>query len=217
MTLYEYLFRLDLGGFWIGRYAHSSLTMVRLLLHLGIPKVQSQGTFNPNVLFRLLFGWAFSSQSLYRMWHRIPNSISEQLFFIHDFYTPWSKAKETVADFMEETGIFPIWLCPIKGAGTSQFLAPHYGKGNFLNIGLYGIPKQRPISELTARLEKKILEYGGRKMLYSFTYYDKEMFARMYEEEKYNALRKKYQADYSFPSLYQKVVKSFSSCEKKLW
>ena len=207
MTYYEYLFRMDRGCFWIGRYAHSFLTMSRLLLHLGIPKVQKMGNFNPNLFFRFLFGWSFSSQRLYQLWHRIPNSISENLFFIHDFYSPFARAKEVLSCFIEQTNIFPIWLCPIRGSEKPQFLSPHFGKTDFLNIGLYGIPRSKlSIPQLSATLEKQIIDYGGRKMLYSFTYYDKEIFSKIYDEARYSELRKKYYATHVFPTLYEKVV-----------
>jgi Delta24-sterol reductase len=206
MRIEEYLFRLDKGAFWIGRYIHSCVTMARLVFRLGIPKIKMHG-FDPNFFFRLLFGWAFSSEKLYQLWHRVPNHICENLFFIHDFYSPFSQAEKVLESFMEQTGIFPIWLCPIKGTHTPQFLSPHFGGSNFLNIGLYGIPQSTlAIPQLSAQLEKKILDYGGRKMLYSFTYYDQKTFAKIYSESRYNELRKKFSAEQAFPSLYNKVT-----------
>ena len=208
MLLEEYLFRLDRGAFWMGRYVHSFKTMLRLFFHLGIPKIHPH-SLNPNFMFRFLFGWLLSSKSLYRIWHRVPTQALENLFLIHDFYTPFSKALEILNRFMDETEIFPIWLCPIKGTQTPQFLSPHYGSENFLNIGLYGMPPLAPsIPGLTAQLEKEIAAYGGRKMLYSFTYYDQDTFARIYPQAPYNELRKKFSAEKTFPSLYNKVTNS---------
>jgi hypothetical protein len=137
----------------------------------------------------------------------MPTAISQKLFFIHDFYAPAEHAATILSDFMKETGIFPIWLCPIKGTTTPQFLSPHYGDKNFLNIGLYGIPNKHELSpQLTVHLENKILTYGGRKMLYSLTYYNEKKFAEAYSLNHYDALRKKFAADAAFPSLYNKVT-----------
>jgi len=206
MSMEEYLFRLDRGAFWMGQYVLSIPAMIRLLLHIGIPKL-SKHTLHPNLFFRLLFGWALSSQRLYRIWHHVPKEVSENLFFVHDFYAPFSKVDEVFASFVEQTEIFPIWLCPIKGTDTPQILAPHFGKDKFLNIGIYGMPKSSlSTPELSAKLEKEIAHFGGRKMLYSYTYYDRENFSKIYDEASYSALRNKFFAEEAFPHIYNKII-----------
>lgn len=206
MTLKEYLFRYNRGAFWIGRYILSLPILIRLCFHLGIPTPQTY-PLNPSLLQRLLFGWMFSSEKLYRIWHRVPNEISEKLFLIHDFYTPFPQAAKTLESFMEKTSLFPIWLCPIQGTHTPQFLSPHYGHDHFLNIGLYGIPQHTSIPTLSAQLEQEILTYNGRKMLYSFTYYDELTFDAIYHGNHYRTLRKKYHATDTFPTLHQKIAR----------
>lgn len=206
MLLEEYLFRLDLGAFWMGRYVNDFSVMLRVLFQLRIPRVR-KNSIMPSPFFRRLFGRFLRSEYLYKIWHRIPNHASQNIFLIQDFYAPSERAYETLDRFMRETAIFPIWLCPIKGTAEPQFLSPHYGKESFLNIGLYGIPESsHSIPELTAKLERDILQLGGRKMLYSFTYYEPEIFAAAYKEESYAGLRKKYGGNKVFPHLYEKVV-----------
>ncbi len=206
MHIKEYLFRIDRGAFWMGRYVLSLPTMLRLLFHIGIPKIHLSSV-HPPFLFRLFFGWALSSRRLYSIWHRVPREVSENLFFVHDFYTPVSKAHAVFDHFTRETNIFPIWLCPIKGTKTPQILAPHYGEEKFLNIGIYGIPQSAlPTSQLSAKLEKEIALYGGRKMLYSYTYYDRKTFASIYNEAAYLALRDTFFATKAFPHIHNKVV-----------
>lgn len=206
MPIGEYLFRLDKGAFWMGQYVLSFPTMMSLLFHLGIPKIQ-KNHLHPSLLFRLLFGWALESKRLYRIWHRIPNSISEKLFFVHDFYTPIQKVGEIFHSFVRQTDIYPVWLCPLKGTRTPQIFSPHYGNDKLVNIGLYGIPHS-PLSirELSAKLEKEIVQSGGRKMLYSYTYYDRKSFSEIYDEAAYERLRKKYFAEEIFPHIYNKIV-----------
>lgn len=87
VALYDYLFRFDRGAFWVGRYIHSFWTMIRLLFHMGIPKI-GEHSLNPSPLFRFLFGWSFSSKRLYKIWHHVPNAISETLFFHPRFLHP---------------------------------------------------------------------------------------------------------------------------------
>lgn len=205
MTLEEYLFRLDRGAFWMGRFL-TIPAMLQLLFRLGIPKI-SPHSINAPFLFRFLFGKLTTSAYLYKMWHRVSNTVAENLFFVHDFYAPAKKLPEILKDFLAKTGIYPVWLCPIKGGGREQFLSPHFGEENFINIGLYGIPNNHQnIPSLTSQIENAILKYQGRKMLYSFTYYDRETFSKAYDESRYQTLRKKYFAESTFPPLYNKIV-----------
>ncbi len=207
MTTAEYLFRFDRGAFWMGQYILSTPAMLRLLLHIGIPKISKDSSLHPNLVFRLLFGWALSSRRLYHIWHRVPKKISEQLFFVHDFYAPSTKAEEVFESFADQTEIFPIWLCPVKGTHTPQILAPHYGGESFLNMGLYGMPKSSlSTPDLSAKLEKEIAFFGGRKMLYSYTYYERGFFSKIYDDEGYKALRGKFFAEGAFPHIYNKIV-----------
>ncbi len=216
IPLMDYLFRTDRAAFWMGRYLLSFSTMFQILFHMNRDKLplqlraiasRSSTLKAPNALFRLLFGWLLSSKRLYNLWHNIPNQIAENLFLVHDFYAPASRAEEIYHIFQKKTGIFPVMLCPIKGTETPQFLAPHYEPGDFINIGLYGIPQNGySAPSLTAELEKEIVAFGGRKMLYSFTYYTEEEFAQIYDNKRYELLRKKYHADKRFLPLYNKVV-----------
>lgn len=83
-------------------------------------------------------------------------------------------------------------------------MSPHYGKERFINIGLYGLP-HGPVKALTQELEEKILELGGRKMLYALTYYSKEKFEKSYDIQRLESLRKMYMANGLFLPLYNKV------------
>ncbi len=149
------------------------------------------------------FGMSIPSKFLYRGLHTMPQKMIANRFFIHDYYVPSEHAQEVFNTFSKETNIYPIWLCPIKGTTTPQFLAPHYGKKSFVNIGIYG--KIKDSIFLSSKLERDILSFGGRKMLYSLTYYDEETFNKEYDAERYSLLRQKYHAEGAFPSLFNKV------------
>lgn len=156
----------------------------------------------------LLFGMSIPSKFLYRGLHRMPQKTSASRFFIHDYYVPSEEAEKIFHTFSSQANLFPVWLCPIKGTLTPQFLAPHYGKKSFVNIGIYGKLKN-PIA-LSSKLERDILFYGGRKMLYSHTYYDEATFNKEYDVERYRQLRQKYHAEEAFPNLYHKVCQQFT-------
>lgn len=215
MPTLDYLFRLDRGAFWMGRFLLSFPLMLRLLFRYQLTTIHNQvrlftntltSKTNPSFLFRLFFGNALSSKNLYYFWHLAPSWVCENLFFVQDFYAPASKADSICTSFIEKTEVYPVWLCPVKGTSKPQFLSPHYQGSSFVNIGLYGIPKNPlPVPQLTRDLEQGILDQGGRKMLYSMTYYPKEQFNKIYDEERCQVLRKKYFSEKTFLPLYNKV------------
>ncbi len=218
MPLTDYLFRFDRGAFWMGRYLLSWPSMVQIALKWRLPEVISKISetaskltprTHPSLLFRTLFGSVLSSKRLYEVWHKVPKELSEQLFFIQDFYTPLDKVEEAFETFNEKTGIFPMWLCPILGTSTPQILSPHFSENqkNFINIGLYGVPKKgKPVPELTAECEEILHKMGGRKMLYSQTYYSKKLFAEIYDLPRYEELCKKYFSYNVFLPIYNKII-----------
>lgn len=205
MRLEEYLFRFDLGAFWMGQYARWGPILSHLFFHTPISRLRSE--LHPSFLFRLLFGWTVRSGRLYRIRHRAAPRVSARLFFVHDFYAPAPVAQQVADHFIQKSGILPVWLCPLKGTDTPQFLSPHYGKPRFVNIGLYGQPTSTlSLRALSAECENDIVSYGGRKMLYSYTYYPWDRFTAIYDNERYMHLRKTYHAEPHFPHLYHKIV-----------
>lgn len=216
MSLKDYLFRLDRGAFWMGCFLLRLSLILRAIFRWRLKEMNqpirklatdSNKGKSPSFLFRLLFGWAFSSRWLYQLWHKMPNSFSGKLFFVQDFYVPIENAEHALEHFLNKTEIFPVWLCPVKGTLSSQFLSPHFNSKMFINMGLYGIPPSAlDIPSLTQVLEEDIIQFGGRKMLYSLTYYTEELFSKIYDTERYRLLRKKFHAEGVFLPLYNKVA-----------
>lgn len=213
MPLLDYLFRLDRGAFWMGFYILSFPLILGTLFRkdlLSLPKkirdLAKTLSFEKGASFftRLFFDSLFTSKSLYKLWHKVPKSISEELFFIQDFYLPVSKSQTMLNIYMNSLELFPIWLCPVKNSLTPQILSPNYHEEFLIDIGLYGIPKNpTPISLLTKNLEEELLRIGGKKMLYSYTYLDEKSFTTCYNDQK---LRKEFRAEHTFLSLYEKIT-----------
>ncbi len=127
------------------------------------------------------------SQSLWGLLHKAEKWL-QQRFIIQDFCLP----KERASSFIENSPLFPLWLCPIKSTQAPQLFSPHYSDHSayFINVGMYGLPSH-PISIpfLTKDLENKTREAGGRKVLYSYSTYSKEEFWQIYPLSSYQQLR----------------------------
>lgn len=225
ITPYDYMFRHNRGAFWIGAYAqHWSLFFnyfigARFGWDWLAKKCLGDRNFNsfsppkdPSLLFRSSIGWSLTSRCLYQWLHNGTESWVASKFIVQDFYIPQDKALTFINNVLDQTGIVPIWLCPIVSTSNPQWFAPHFqndsqGSSNFINVGVYGIPStNRPSSEAAHSLEKLAQQLNGRKMLYSQTYYSKNDFWNIYSKEAYTELREKYHANGVWTSIEDKVL-----------
>jgi len=55
-------------------------------------------------------------------------------------------------------------------------------------------------------VERKAVEFGGKKALYSAVYYDAETFWKIYNKARYDDLKARYDPSGVFGDLYQKCV-----------
>lgn len=220
ISLTDYLFRYDRGAFWMGQFVTSKGAFWKFLFERGLSGGHlaeqlhaafraDPPTLNPSFLFRLCCGWKLSSRSLYRILHALPENAFGETFIVQDFYIPKKALPQFLKEVEQKTGIYPLWLCPIKGTTTPQFLSPHYlshpssDDFDFVNVGVYGVPNTASSPELlTTQLEEIAYRMGGRKVLYAINYLTEAAFWKAYDEERYHALR---QASFSvgvFPDLY---------------
>ena len=58
------------------------------------------------------------------------------------------------------------------------------------------------------RIERKVTELGGRKSLYSTSYYDRDEFWSIYGGETYRTLKQRYDPQHRLLDLYDKCVRS---------
>lgn len=229
MTLYDYLFRYDRGAFWMGAYLFR-LSLLARFIGQGIFKWWDPGKDHfsteqlkkvnpvpsPNLVERILFYPWLSSQKLWQLFHKAEQWIQERCL-IQDFCIPEPYAAKMLEDIMKDPGTFPLWLCPIKGTRFAQIFAPHLladqaNYTHFINIGIYGLPSYAaPIAEITQRLERKTAKCGGRKVLYSRSYYTQEEFWNIYSRPEYTALRQKTRSVGRWHEITEKVLCSNGS------
>jgi delta24-sterol reductase len=183
-----YLFRYDRGVFWSG---------TRAFKYFVTPF---------NRITRYLLDPFMYSRTMVHALHR--SGIASRTI-IQDYGVPYDAAEEFVRWTDERTGIWPLWLCPVKSA-------PHgersFSQGNnikdeiLLDIGIWdmGPEDAQAFIRLNRDFEAKVTELGGMKCLYAHAYYTEQEFWDIYDEKKYKELRNKYHAE-SLPSVYDKV------------
>jgi hypothetical protein len=189
VPLYDYLFRYDRGGFWVGWYGFKRWS---------IPF---------NYLTRFIFDPFLRTRNLYDILHATNTA---QQFFVQDINFP----EETAGDFLEftdrETGIYPLWLCPLPPDQQTPFSPAHIRSALTIDIGIWGeLPDGRrdydTLFALNRKTEQEAMRCRGRKVLYAHAYYPEDEFWSIYDKPSYDALRRKYHADRTFPEIYEKV------------
>ncbi|SPQ23486.1 2dc17374-6377-4a4a-a19a-a1efa1c260e8 [Thermothielavioides terrestris] len=191
IPLPEYLFRYDRGGFWVGAEAFA---------------------YFPFVPFNRLTRWFLNDFMHTRMLYRaLQGSNLSFGHMVQDLSLPYGTAEAFIDYTAKEFNIWPLWLCPLKAIERPTFHPSYCGPGGdgppqpMVNIGLWGAASN-DVEEFVRQnreLEKKLTQLGGRKVLYSHTYYTEEEFWGLYDKGWYDGLREKYGAT-TLPSLYDK-------------
>jgi len=202
IPLPEYLFRYDRGGFWVGALAFR---------------------YFPLVPFNRYTRWFLNDFMHTRMLYRALQGSSSEMSFgtmVQDLSLPYDTAEEFIDYTAQDLSIWPLWLCPLRATSRPTFHPTSTstsspangttpGPQPMLNIGLWGTAAgaARDIDTFVRQnraLEARLTELGGRKVLYSHTYYTESEFWALYDREWYDDLRERYQAG-SLPSIYDKV------------
>jgi delta24-sterol reductase len=192
---YDYCFRYDYGSFWMADY---------VLEMLG----------GDNLFTRFLFGTFLDTEHLFAVLHSAKLTDLGRARVIQDCYIPAPRAVDFLESQEEEMGIYPLWLCPIKGTSTSQVLSSHYSPTNqtFINIGIYGQPRQFPFDPevMHRRLVDRLVAYGGRSMLYAQSWHTSDQFEAIYgdAERQVDKIVKRNDGEDCFFGLYDKVTLS---------
>ncbi|KAL6703713.1 hypothetical protein ACN47E_009407 [Coniothyrium glycines] len=183
-----YLFRYDRGVFWSG---------LRAFKYFVTPL---------NRITRFLLDPFMYSRTMVHALHR--SGLSARTI-IQDYGVPYDAAEEFVQWTDERTGIWPLWLCPVKSARHDE---RSFSQGNnikddiLLDVGIWDMGPAEPQAfiKLNRDFEAKVTQVGGMKCLYAHAYYTEEEFWDIYDEKKYMELRRKYHAE-NLPSVYDKV------------
>ena len=138
------------------------------------------------------------------------NRIRPAEFVIQDVEIPADRGEDFLEFFDREIGILPVWICPAQspepGARFSLF-EMDTGK-LYLNFGFWSsVPGRHAPGHHNRLIEKKVCELGGRKSLYSSSYFPEVEFWEIYNRPAYDALKQRHDPRNRLRNLYAKCVK----------
>jgi len=181
-----------------------------------------------NPFLRRLFGrWMLRSSRYWKIlnWyrkHRIEERIHRlrgllgqpiRLFepVIQDVEIPFDKCDEFLDFYSCHIRIEPLWICPVRPlSDAAQWTLYSMEPGRLhLNFGFWQSVEtafDKEPGHYNRLLEREVAFLGGRKSLYSASYYPEDEFWDIYNGEKYHVLKACYDPTRRFPDLYRKTV-----------
>ena len=199
LTVRDYLWRWDTDWFWCSKNVGAQHPLVRRLL--GRERLNS-------ITYQRIMRWG-SRWGVTRALSRLSGPQSEAV--IQDVDIPIERSAEFLAFLHSEIGILPIWLCPIRApaASTPFTLYPLRPETIYINFGFWDTVRDRerhPPGHWNRLIERKVVELGGWKGLYSDSYYTPEEFWHIFDHQAYSALKARYDPAGALPDLYAKCV-----------
>jgi FAD/FMN-containing dehydrogenase len=200
LTARDYIWRWDTDWFWCSKNVGAQNPLIRRLL--GRRRLNSR-TFTKLMRFNSRWG---ITRRISALRGRHPESV------IQDLDIPIGHAAEFLEFLLDEIGILPIWICPIRGAGAEPprfTLYPLADPGPYVNFGFWDVIDSRVAHErghFNRLLEREVERLGGIKSLYSDSYFTRDEFARAYDMAAYAKLKAKYDPKGRLPGLYEKCV-----------
>lgn len=186
----DYLFRWDRGAFWFG-----------------------SNRLDCTIYNRVLYGSSLTSKKLYERAKRKDVYEREKYKVVQDLLVPLDNMCDLIKEVKSITNIYPIWLCPIKtyeNREKSIFSLPNNGK-IYVDVGVYGGWEQLEHDFLGKNqvIERLLYDRGGIKFLCNMNYYDKVTFWKIYNKEKYDKLKLKYDSKNNLLNIYDKTCSFF--------
>jgi len=130
---------------------------------------------------------------------------------VQDVEVPIERAPDFFDFLVDEIPILPFWICPLRQRrpDVSWDLYRLDPEALYVNFGFWStVPLAAGEADGThnRRVERVVEELGGRKSLYSTSFYDRDEFWRLYNGPAYGALKQRYDGERRLLDLYEKCV-----------
>ena len=200
LTVRDYLWRWDTDWFWCSRAFGAQNRTVRAMW----PK----SLLRSNVFWKLV-----ALERRYGVKARIDalRRKPDIEYVIQDVEIPVARTPEFLDFLHRQTGMEPVWLCPLKQRDPSAHwtLYPLDPDETYVNVGFWGgvdLPRGEHEPFHNRAIENAVADLGGRKSLYSTAFYPEDEFWDNYGGPDYEVLKKTYDPDSRLLDLYAKTV-----------
>jgi len=205
LTMRDFLWRWDPDWFWCSRSFGMQSPLLRRLL--GRWMLRSDCYWKIQSLY-----WRWELEERVRVIRKIlhlPIERFEQV--IQDVEIPIEKSIEFIEFYFREIDIRPCWICPVRplDAARNWTLYAMEPGALYLNFGFWGSVRTssgKATGHFNRCIESIVDDLGGRKSLYSTSFFAEDEFWRIYNGEAYRKLKSKFDPQGAFRNLYQKAI-----------
>ncbi|MDQ6649014.1 MAG: FAD-binding oxidoreductase [Actinomycetota bacterium] len=200
LAVADYLWRWDTDWFWCSRTFGAQHPVVRRLW----PRRWRRS----DVYWKIV-----ALERRYGLMRRVDAARGKpaQELVIQDVEVPVGRLPEFLEFLDEQTGIRPVWLCPMKqrDPGATWPLYAFEPSTLYVNVGFWSaadLPAGEGDGWHNRAIEEAVARLGGRKSLYSTAFYPREEFWAAYGGPAYSSLKQTYDPQGRLLDLYSKTV-----------
>ena len=218
LSIRDYIWRWDTDWFWCSRAFGAQNPNVRPVW----PRQWRRSSFYWKIV-RLDRKYSLEYNFLKK-----PHGLPATERVVQDIEITADKTAEWLEWFFQASDIQPVWLCPIRlrdgvedlsrtgeilrDADEPWPLYPLQAGTTWINAGFWsGVPADHVSADVEPGafnrvIEAKVNELGGHKSLYSEAFYSPEHFRSLYGGDYPDQMKKAYDPDGRFPTLFEKTV-----------
>jgi FAD/FMN-containing dehydrogenase len=200
LTTHDYLWRWDTDWFWCSRAFGAQNPRLR--------RVWPSRWRRSDVYWKLI-----GLERKYGVKHRLDarHGKPPEEEVIQDIEVPVTRLAEFIEFLDARTGIQPVWLCPLRQRDPAAVwdLYPLDPDTLYVNVGFWStapLPAGAGDGYHNRAIEEMVRDLGGRKSLYSTSFYPEDEFWETYGGDTYEVLKKTYDPDGRLLDLYAKTV-----------
>jgi FAD/FMN-containing dehydrogenase len=202
LTVRDYLWRWDTDWFWCSRAFGVQNPKVRRW----IPRRYLRS----DVYWKLV---AFERKHQWKTrWDQRRHGEPPHEEVIQDIEVPVDRLAEFMDVFAREVPIEPVWFCPLQQRDRDADWELYRLDPDtlYVTVGFWStvpLAPGEPDGTHNRLIEQLVDDLGGRKSLYSTSYYSPEHFWRLYNGPAYDVLKKSNDPDARLLDLYEKCVR----------